>query len=169
MSGERDLTSGEWAALSPGLADALHRAGVRPRLVGRASGLARIAALWRGQVPVMALGRRIFWPHAPDDLSAPGRERLMAILQHELQHLLEYAEGRLSVWCYAIDPHNWTYRYRLDEATCWSRLGAEQRASVVEELWLLEHAASPAAERLRHCRRVIPWASPDEPDLLAQG
>ncbi|MBN4683871.1 hypothetical protein HUS73_24800, partial [Pandoraea nosoerga] len=65
----RELTDGERAALSPGLARALDRAGARPRLVGAPSRLARIAALWRGQVPIMALGDRIFWPGVADDLS----------------------------------------------------------------------------------------------------
>ena len=154
----RERTDGERAALSPGLARALDGGGARPCLIGAPSRLARIAALWRGQVPIMALGDRIFWPGVADDLSRAGGEHAMAVLQHELQHVLEYAEGRLTLWRYALDPRNWTYRYRLDARARWGRLGAEQRAAIVEELFRLERDPAATPERLAICRRLVPWA-----------
>ena len=80
----------------------------------------------------------------------------MAVLQHELQHLLDFAEGRLTVAGYLALPHNWTYRWRLSQRLDWRRLGAEQRASVAEALWRAENAGDGSlADALRG---VIPWA-----------
>jgi hypothetical protein len=155
----RGLTDAERAALSPGLADALHRAGARPRIIPRASPLAHVARLWRGAAPIMALGQGIWWQDAPDDLSRPGLERQMSILQHELQHVLEYASGELSLLGYALLPFNWTYRYRLDSDTRWSYLGAEQRAQLVQDYWLAERRLAPGDHELGRYRRVIPWAA----------
>jgi hypothetical protein len=102
----------------------------------------------------MAAGRTIWWPNARPDFSGTGD---MAVLQHELQHLLEYATGRLSIAGYLLLPHNWTYRWALGDRLRWDRLGAEQRASVAEALWRAER--SPAsAELAATLREVIPWA-----------
>ena len=154
---ERPLTAAEWAGLSPGLADALRAAGVEPVIVARPCKLARIARLWRGGVPIMALGRTIYWAGATDDLAGPWNARAMAILQHELQHLLEYATGELGVVRYGANPRNWTYGYTLTAASQWSDFGAEQRASIVEHLWLIEHRLMVDAAGGAHHRRVIPW------------
>ena len=146
----RPLTDGERASLTPGLAQALDAAGVEPLIVARAALPARIAALWRGGVPILTWGPRIFWPRVPRDLSQSPR---MAILQHELQHVLDYATGALTPLGYVANPRNWTYSYRLGEASAWSRFGAEQRAQIVEDYWRLERAGQAAD----HHRRVIPW------------
>jgi hypothetical protein len=155
----RPLTAGERAALSDGLDDALVCAGVEPRIVAAPSGLASVVALWRGQAPVMALHGRIYWPSAPDDCAAPGREPHMAILQHELQHVLEFATGELSIWRYVRAPLNWTYRYSLKAARPWRRYGAEQRASIVEDYWRLQRGLKRGAPgELERYRSLIPWA-----------
>jgi hypothetical protein len=83
----------------------------------------------------------------------------MALLQHELQHVLEFAAGQLTPLGYAANPKNWIYRYTLDEASQWRRFGAEQRASIVEHMWLIERGLSLEADARNH-RRVIPWTSP---------
>jgi hypothetical protein len=156
----RSLTPGEWDALSEGLADALDAADVRPEIVAAPSGLARIVAVWRGRAPIMALGERIFWPSAPEDCSAPGREPDMAILQHELQHVLEFATGELGPLRYALNPRNWVYRYRLVPGRLWLDYGAEQRATIVEDLWRLEHGFKVAEgpDEAARRRALIPWA-----------
>ncbi len=155
----RPLTYGEWASLSTGLAEALSWADAKPVIVARPSLGARIARLWRGSIPIMVWGDRIYWPGALEDFSAPGRERLMAQLQHELQHVLEFACGELSAAGYALRPRNWRYGYQLSPASEWRRFGAEQRASIVEHLWLIERGLGLEATPEHH-RRVIPWAGP---------
>lgn len=112
---------------------------------------------WRFRgLPIIAVGKTIWWPKAAADFSGAHE---MGVLQHELQHLLDFAEGRLTVAGYLTLPHNWTYRWRLSEPLDWRRLGAEQRASVAQALWQAERSGdSHAAERLRD---VIPWARPN--------
>ena len=156
---ERSLTPGEIHSLSAGLWAALRRAGSEPRIVGRASPLARVASLWRGGVPILTLGDRMFWPDAPQDCSRPGLQNHMAILQHELQHVLDFATGRLSAIRYAVDPGNWRYGYRLEEGRPFARYGAEQRASMAEDLWRLEHGGAAERGDTEALRRLIPWAN----------
>jgi hypothetical protein len=81
----------------------------------------------------------------------------MAVLQHELQHVLDYTTGWLTAAGYLSDPRHWTYRWRLEDACCWGDLGAEQRASIAERLWLIEHGLASAHE-LAALRRLVPWA-----------
>jgi hypothetical protein len=158
----RALTPGEWGAVSPGLARALREAGAQPCLEPRAHPAARVAALWRGGTPILARGEVIWWPGVTPDLSAPGRERGMATLQHELQHVLDFATGWLTALGYVTHPRHWTYRWRLpDDALAdgavWDAFGAEQRASIAERLWLIERGLAPRDE-LAALRRLIPWA-----------
>ncbi len=166
----RPLTVGERAALSPGLAAALDEARCSPRIASRIHPASRVAALWRGSAPILARGRDIHWPDAPMDASAAGDE-VMAILQHELQHVLDYALGRLSAAAYLTRPRNWRYDYRLTTSSRWSDFGVEQRASIAEHYWLLERGRAdlvalglpePPAP-LSDYRRVIPWAAPPPP------
>jgi hypothetical protein len=155
----RDLTPEEWAALSPGLKDALETAGVSPVIVSAPAALARIAAVWRGYTPILTLNRAIYWPSAPQDCARRGLEPHMAILQHELQHVLDFSTGALGRWRYVLDPRNWFYRYRLKPGRPWRAYGAEQRASMAEDLWLLERGLEPAAKvSADDLRRLIPWA-----------
>jgi hypothetical protein len=155
---ERSLTDAEWSSVSPGLVQALRAVRTGPVIVARPAKAARVAALWRGSMPIMVLGARIHWPGAMRDMSGPDSTRSMAVLQHELQHVLEYATGELSVARYVLGPRNWTYRYRLDADSRWSDFGAEQRASIAEHLWMIERGlmADPAGGA--HHRRVLPWA-----------
>lgn len=153
---KRPLTLGEWSSLSPGLAGALRDAGAAPRIVPRAHPGARISALWRGKTPILTRGDDIWWPGAAPDMSAPGRETSMAVLQHELQHVLEYAQGRLSAAAYLGKPRNWIYAYDLGPGSKWNDFGAEQRASIVETLWWLERGGDP--EKLEAHRKLVPWA-----------
>jgi hypothetical protein len=155
---ERPLTEGEWSSLSPGLARALRTCAVQPVIVARPAKAARVAALWRGATPIMALGARIYWPGAMQDMSTVQSARAMAVLQHELQHVLEYATGELSVARYVAAPRNWTYGYRLTSASRWRDFGAEQRASIVEHLWLIERRLMADSAAGANHRRVIPWA-----------
>ena len=166
----RPLTAGELARLSPGLAPALGARGVAPSLVNRTHPAARVAGLWRGAPPILASPRRIFWPGVLADFAAAAPE-VFATLQHELQHVLEYATGELSGLGYLTRPAHWRYAYELDEASRWSQFGAEQRASIAEHLWLLEQGRAdlvrgvlswPPAP-LRIYRRVVPWAAPRLP------
>jgi hypothetical protein len=161
----RALAPAELDRLSPGLVRALEAAGVAPCIVSRAHPAARLASLWRGRAPILARPGRIFWPGVPEDLAAAG-DRAVAILQHELQHLLEYATGELSAARYLLNPRNWTYRYRLTEESRWSDFGAEQRACIAEHFWLMQRGRAdwverdlraPCARRALY-QRVIPWA-----------
>ena len=83
----------------------------------------------------------------------------MALLQHELQHVLEFASGELSAVGYAFNPKNWRYGYTLDASSDWRRFGAEQRAAIVEHLWLIERGLGLEATPDHH-RRVIPLGRP---------
>jgi hypothetical protein len=150
----RPLTGNEWAALSPGLAAALENAGVQPLIVARAAIGARIARLWRGSVPILAWYERIFWPGALEDMALDPHR--MATLQHELQHVLEYRTGALTPWAYALNPRNWRYGYDIAPDAHWSRFGAEQRAEIVEDLWLIEKGLKVGS--LAWYRDLIPWA-----------
>lgn len=155
----RPLTEGEWGALSAGLAEALTSAGVRPLIIARPAIGARIARLWRRRTPILAWRNRIYWPAAAQDFSGEGRA--MAILQHELQHLLEYATGDLTVLGYALGPRNWTYSYRLTSGSLWSDFGAEQRAQIVQDLWLVEHGFVGGNGDPALYRRLPPWSRRD--------
>jgi hypothetical protein len=155
---ERGLTDREWASLSPGLAEALHAAQIAPRIVARTAIGARIAAIWRGSAPILAWGRSLYWPGAPQDASGPWRPGEMATLQHELHHLWEYAAGALTPLRYGVNPHNWSYAYKLERNSQWSDFGAEQRASIAEDLWLIEHGLLQDPHRGAWHRALIPWA-----------
>ncbi|WP_091741070.1 hypothetical protein [Phenylobacterium immobile] len=155
---ERPLTDGEWAALSDGLAAALANAGVEPRIVARPALGARIAALWRGgATPTLAWKQTLYWPDALQDFAAPDAWRDMALLQHELHHLWEYAVGDLTWFSYGLDPRNWRYRYRLTPRSRWSDFGAEQRASIAEHLWLIDHGHMSGADDADLRRHLLPW------------
>jgi len=154
----RTLKASEWAALSPGLAHALKAAGVEPVIVARAAWLARLASWWRGHVPILSMPGAIYWPGALEDFSAPGLERHMAVLQHELQHVLEYGAGVLSPLRYLIQPKNWRYAYRLFPGCAWADFGAEQRARLVEDYWWIERGLKAALlHPVEEYRRLIPW------------
>ena len=71
--------------------------------------------------------------------------------------VLEFASGELTAARYALNPRNWRYRYALNDSSQWRRFGAEQRASIVEHLWLIERGLGLDATPVHH-RRVIPWA-----------
>ena len=152
----RALTAGEWAALSPGLAEALHTAEAAPGIMPRAHIGARIAALWRGHTPILTRGAVIWWADAPADISAASPQA-MAVLQHELHHVLEYATGALSAARYILGPRNWSYAWDHDARRPWAALGAEQRAVVAEQLWLAERGLAPARE-IPELKRLLPWA-----------
>ena len=160
MNISRELTPGEWTSLSPGLAGALRDRGARPRLREAAHLGARIAGVLRGTPPpVLTRGDMIWWPATPPDLSVSGCEADMAVLQHELQHVLDYRIGWLSAVRYLSHPRHWTYDFTLAATTRWNDLGAEQRASMAEALWWLEHGhGSP--DDLAALRRIVPWATP---------
>ena len=81
----------------------------------------------------------------------------MAVLQHELQHILDFAEGRLTVLGYLLLPRNWRYRWELSDRLSWDRLGAEQRASMAEALWRAERSQTNG-EVAATLRQIIPWA-----------
>ncbi len=152
---KRTLTPAEWADLSEGLGRALSAASATPLLDARAHPAAYLARLRFGCLPIMAIGRTIWWPNARPDLAGTGE---MAVLQHELQHVLDFAERRLSVAGYLLLPHNWSYRWDLSDGLSWDRLGAEQRASMAEALWRAERA-SASFGAVAALRAVIPWAS----------
>ncbi len=161
----RGLTSGERARLSPGLVAALDEAGISPVVLNRPHTAARIAALWRGSPPILARPGQIFWPGALVDYAevpAPA----FATLQHELQHLLDYATGAMTGLGYLLSPADWRYGYQPKENACSDDFGAEQRATIAEHLWLLEQGSGDLMGRalgreppsLEWCRRVLPWA-----------
>ena len=154
----RPLTSGERDALSPGLADALDAAGAKPRIVPKASTLAQISSVWRGHTPILTLGDNIHWPTPPDDCCTPGREPHMAVLQHELQHVLEFAKGELAAWNYALNPRNWSYDFELKPDSRWRDFGAEQRAAIVEEYWRLGRGLNQKPGDIERYRSIIPWS-----------
>ena len=151
----RSLTSLERNSLSDGLWRALRAAGACPRIVATSSSLARLSSLWRGHTPVLTLGDRIYWSRAPEDCTVS--PAAMALLQHELQHVLDFATGRLSPLGYAVHPGNWVYRLPPPERWDWSRLGAEQRAMLTEMLWRAERAGD--VSQLRRLTAIIPWAA----------
>ena len=98
----------------------------------------------------------IFWPGAEPDLSRVGPAAL-ATMQHELQHVLDYRTGRLTAARYLLDSREWTYDVR-DVGPNFNRLGAEQRATLVEHLWLAENGYRPTTE-VADLRAIIPWAA----------
>ena len=161
----RALTSGERARLSPGLVAALKLAGTSPVLLNRRHAGTRIAGLWRGSPPILARPGRIFWPGALTDY-AEASAPTFATLQHELQHLLDYATGALAGLGYLLSPADWRYEYQAKDDSCWDDFGAEQRASIAEHLWLLEQGRADLVARalgrepptLEWYRRVLPWA-----------
>ena len=63
----------------------------------------------------------------------------MSVLQHELQHVLEYATGELSVLRYVIWPPNWRYGYWLGPDSHWKDFG--RTAGL--------HRRAPVADRSR--------------------
>lgn len=81
----------------------------------------------------------------------------MAVLQHELQHVLDYATGWLNGLKYLSNPRHWRYGYRLTPSSRWDALGAEQRAAIAERIWLAERGLAPVQE-LADLRRLAPWA-----------
>jgi hypothetical protein len=157
---ERGLNEAERKLLSPGLIAALAAAGADPVIIPRAAWLAKIASLWRGHVPILTRGRKIYWPDAPQDFSS--RPNSMAILQHELQHVLDFSTGRLSAFSYLLHPGNWTYRLPHPDRWDWRRLGAEQRAVLAEKLWRAEQGQDEP--HFHACRAIIPWAGDCDPD-----
>ncbi len=148
----RPLTDAEWGMLSPGLAAALRAEAINPRIVNRAHPAALIAGLWRGGTPILTRGAAIWWPGAQ---ACFARHPAMAILQHELQHVLEYATGELTALGYLTHPRNWTYAWR--PGAPWKAYGAEQRASMVEDMWRMEHGLADPRD-LPALRQLIPWA-----------
>ena len=150
----RELSSAERADLSEGLVNALAAVGVRPRVDSRPHPAAFPARLRFGSLPIMAAGRTTWWPHARQDFAGTGE---MAVLQHKLQHILDFAEGGLTVLGYPLLPHNWRYRWKLSDRLSWDRLGAEQRASMAEALWRAEHS-SAEGQVAATLRAIIPWA-----------
>jgi hypothetical protein len=156
LGAERGLTEAERAALNPGLVAALDRAGVQPLIIARASVLASLSGLWRGHIPVLTFKRRLYWAGALADFTR-GHPHHLATLQHELQHVLEFATGELTLAGYLLRPGNWRYRYRLELGRDFWDYGAEQRASMAEHLWLAENGHRPASEGAA-LRLTIPWA-----------
>jgi hypothetical protein len=156
MKDGRLITNGEWRALSAGLAAALRAAGAEPIIVPHSHPAAKLASLWRGGPTILTRGDAIWWGDAPDDLSA--NPHTMAVLQHELQHVLDYRLRLLSAVRYLANPLNWTYRWRLQAGRPWQAFGAEQRASMAEQLWRIEHGLAPP-DNLYPLRKLIPWAS----------
>lgn len=154
--GGRLLTASERAQVSAGLRQALQDAGAQPRIRPNAHPASYLAALRFGSAPIMAVGSTIWWPDAPPDLSGT---RQMATLQHELQHVLEFAEGKLSILGYLLWPPNWRYDLVLSPGLRWAQLGAEQRATAAEALWRSEQAGDEPRTRL--LRALIPWADDD--------
>ena len=160
----RHLTPAERARLSPGLVIALGGAGASPLLLNRTHPAAVMAGLWRGSPPILTRPGRIFWPGATADYGEAPAE-VFATLQHELQHLLDYAIGALTGLGYLLRPADWRYQYRLTGASRWEDFGAEQRASVAEHLWLMEQGRADLVRRalaleppaLHDYRRVLPW------------
>lgn len=150
----RPLTESEKKLLSPGLIAALAAAGAEPVIVPRAAWLAKLTWLWRGHVPILTRGHKIYWPGAPADFSS--LPNTMAVLQHELQHVLDFSTGRLSALGYLLHPKNWTYRLPHPDRWDWRRLGAEQRAVLAEKLWRAEQGLEEP--HFHACRAIIPWA-----------
>ncbi len=158
MPASRPLTDGEWRGLSSGFADALRASGAAPLIVSMAHPGARIARLWRGgPAPVLTRFDKIHWPKAPADLSAAASPATMGVLQHELQHVLDYRTRRMTTMRYALSPSEWKYDFELEDIGDFERLGAEQRASVVEALWLSENGYRPRSQ-IAALRASIPWA-----------
>jgi hypothetical protein len=151
----RPLHAAEIAQLSDGLWDALTQAGAVPKLQPRAHPAAFVAAIWRGARPIMAVGDTVWWPDAAESFADTIH---MSVLQHELQHVLDYAEGRLSVLGYLLNPRNWFYRYDLSRVETWQALGAEQRASLAEHLWRFERSGDLL--QVQRIRALIPWGGP---------
>lgn len=157
LGAERGLTDGERAALHPGLLAALAKVRAEPVIVARASVLASISGLWRGHIPALTMRNRIYWPGARPDFSMSGRPHDMATLQHELQHVLEFKTGELTVRGYLLHPRDWFYRYRLELGRDFWSYGAEQRATMAEDLWLAENGLGDPSHGAA-LRLMIPWA-----------
>lgn len=152
----RPLTAGEARALTPGLIGALRAAGAEPLILARPALGARFVRVWRRALPILAWRNRIYWPGALEDFSA--QPALIALLQHELQHVLEFRTGELGPVRYALNPRNWGYAYRPGGKTRWRAFGAEQRAQIVQDLWLIERGLKIGVAPIEWYRRIVPWA-----------
>jgi hypothetical protein len=156
----RPLTTGEEARLHPGLREALRASGARPVIVATAHPAARLAALWRGGVSVLTRGDAIWWPRAQEDFSSPWASGALAILQHELQHVLDYRTGWLTGLRYLTRPGHWSYELKVRPGLNWNALGAEQRATAAERLWIAENSpGGTSGSDLLLLQELIPWAS----------
>jgi hypothetical protein len=151
----RGLTDAERAGLSTGLVRALDKAGAQPWLCDAPHVAARLSRLWRGHVPILTLGQTIHWPGA--DACFAAQPQNMAILQHELHHVLEFATGVLTPLKYVLNPRNWFYDLTLTETSKWSDFGAEQRAMLAERLWQAERGIAEAGP-VEALRALVPWA-----------
>ena len=161
MSRARPLTPGEEAKIHPGLREALRAAGASPVIVAAAHPAARVAAVWRRAPPILTRGDAIWWPGAGEDFSGPWAAEALATLQHELQHVLDYRIGWLTAARYLSRPRHWTYRLEIRPGLDWDALGAEQRATAAEWLWIAENAPGQGSRAtLRILRDLIPWAAP---------
>lgn len=161
MTRGRPLTEGEEAKIHPGLREALRGAGAQPVIIAAAHPGARMAALWRGGPPILTRGDAIWWPGAEEDFSGPWAAGAMATLQHELQHVLDYRIGWLTAARYLSRPTHWSYRLEIRPGLIWDALGAEQRATAAELLWIAENAPGRGSRAdLRILRDLIPWAAP---------
>jgi hypothetical protein len=144
----RGLTAGEVSALPPGLVAAIDVAGVELAKIEliRAHLWVSWLAMLIGRGPqIVVRGRRIFWPHLPDDVGED--PALLAVLAHELTHVWQYANG-MSLWRYVLRERG-QYDYVLDDRP-FVDYGYEQQASIVED-WVRLQVGLPT----RHSQRVV--------------
>ncbi len=160
MAHTRGLTDAERAGLSGGLVRALDAAGAQPWICSAPHLGARLSSLWRGHVPILTLGQTIHWPDAAQDFTSSPQN--MAILQHELHHVLEFTTGVLTPLGYLSNPRNWTYNVTLTDTCAWTDFGAEQRAMLAEQLWWAQVGGRP--EPVDRLCTLIPWARVDARD-----
>lgn len=133
MTRFRRLTPAEIAALPPGLAAAVDVASVG--LTARPHPLSWLSRALRGYAVILVRGRRVFWPHLPDDMS--GDREAMTLLGHELVHVWQYANG-MNVVSYVLRDvagNLGRYAYRLRPGKAYGAYSYEQQAAMVED-WM---------------------------------
>jgi len=133
----RPLSDTERKALPPSLLRALPVDDIR--LIDAPHLLCRLARLINKGPLIVARGRRIFWPHLPDDLSR--RPEQLALLAHELTHVWQYETG-MTLWRYLWRERG-RYGYRPVAAKPFQAYGYEQQAAMVEDWVRLTHGLPP--------------------------
>jgi len=134
---KRGLTSGEMALFPNGFITHLDMD--RLRLINRTHN-----PFTSGKI--VARGYDLYWKDYPADFTRqPLSER--ALLMHELCHVWQYKEGRLTAWSYLTRPKNWAYGYEFDPHKNFGDYAIEKQADLLQDWYNMNHGTVPHRRR----------------------